>query len=164
MPIKRFISRYYKTAVTIVVYITVMAGCATYREPDIDEDLVVEIKGNTGAMIHLEDGKKSLKERERDYKAYVDVYVAPGILCIAVDVAPLFPVIPPYEYRTCPICFYVSPAEVYKISTHWEFRWPEIYAPVYVQIVKESTGQVVAIQHEFCSKFLIPIYYNPNLY
>jgi hypothetical protein len=141
----------------------VVVGCATYREPNIDEDVAAVIKGNTGEMIHIEDGEKSLTERERDYRAYVEVVVAPGDLCVAVDVRPPFPVIPPYEYRTCPICFYVSPSDTYNIVTKWEFRWPEIYAPVYVEIVKESTGHAVATQHEFCGKFHIPLYYNPNL-
>lgn len=142
---------------------TSVVGCATYREPDIDEDVAAVIKGNTGAMIHIEDGEKSLTERERDYRAYIEVVVAPGDLCVAVDVRPLFPVIPAYEYRTCSICIYVSPADTYHIVTQWEFRWPEIYAPVYVKIVNESTGQAVATQHEFFSKFHIPLYYNLNL-
>ena len=163
MPINGLIIKYLGLTVITVTCIAVLVGCASYREPNIDDDVAVVIKGNTGAMIHIEDGEKSLTERERDYRAYVEIVVAPGDLCIAVDVQPLFPVISPFEYRTCPICFYVSPADTYSIITKWEFRWPEIYAPVYVKIVNESTRQAVATQHEFCSKFHIPLYYNPYL-
>jgi hypothetical protein len=67
------------------MFIIIVAGCATYREQDIDGDGAAEIKGGTGAMIQIEDGEKSLTERGRDYKAYIKAVVAQSMGSDSID-------------------------------------------------------------------------------
>ena len=95
--------------ITVICLIDV-AGCATYREPGIDEGEAGIIKGDIHAMIQIGDDEKSLMEYDRDHQAYFEVLVNPGRICIAVDIMPQILPIPPYEYRTCPICFDVKAA------------------------------------------------------
>jgi hypothetical protein len=149
--------------VVAVICLTLATGCATYREPGIVESDAATVKGHIHAMIQIGDGKKSLAERGRDHQAYHEVLVAPGHICIAVDISPQVLPIPPYEYRTCPICFDVKAANTYHIDTRWETRWPELRTPLYVRIVEESTGRVVAEQSEFCRRDFINIHFNPAL-